>query len=167
MSGMASRITKQDKEKVSKFIFALNNLLEEHRVKPGTEIYECDNGDIEATGKIYTNGKEVVTADSFTNGTGIGSGSSPGSTGNWVRLPNGMLLQWGTMPSQQDSTATVYFPQSFSTTNVSVVVSGGVKNNNNSAGENPTTVVAVASSYFQTWTTENVNTTAWWIAMGF
>ena len=49
MSGMASRITKQDKEKVSKFIFALNNLLEEHRVKPGTEIYECENGDIKST----------------------------------------------------------------------------------------------------------------------
>ena len=127
-----------------------------------------NNGVIEAGGKIYAEGnKEVLTADSFTNGTGIGSGSSPGSTGNWVRLPNGMLLQWGTMPSQQDSTATVFFPQAFSTTNVSVVVSGGVKNGNNSAGENPTTVVAVASSYFQTWTTENVNTTAWWIAMGF
>ena len=51
MGGMASRITKEDKETVSKFIFALNNLLEEHRVKPVTEIYECDNGDIE--GKIH------------------------------------------------------------------------------------------------------------------
>ena len=56
MSGMASRITKQDKEKVSKFIFALNNLLEDHRVKPGTEIYECDNGDIEA--KIHLKFKD-------------------------------------------------------------------------------------------------------------
>ena len=56
MSGMASRITKQDKEKVSKFIFALNNLLEEHRVKLGTEIYECDNGDIEA--KIHLKFKD-------------------------------------------------------------------------------------------------------------
>lgn len=135
--------------------------------RSGTSVIRLkNNGDIEATGKIYTNGKEVVTADSFTNGTGVGDFSTPGSTGNWVRLPNGMLLQWGTMPSQQDSYGTVYFPQAFSTTNVSVVVSGGVRIATG-AGENPTTVVAVASSYFQTWTTENVNTTAWWIAMGF
>lgn len=136
--------------------------------KTGTSAIRLKNtGVIEATGKIYAEGKEVLTADSFTSGTGVGSFSTPDSTGNWVRLPNGMLLQWGTLPAQQDSTATVFFPQTFSTTNVSVVVSGGVKNNNNGAGENPTTVVAVAPSYFQTWTTENVNTTAWWIAMGF
>ena len=137
--------------------------------KSGTSAIRLkNNGVIEANGKIYAEGnKEVLTADSFTNGTGVGSGSSPGSTGNWVRLPNGMLLQWGTMPSQQDSYGTVYFPQAFSTTNVSVVVSGGVKYPNNSASENPTTVISVGSSYFQTWTTENVNTTAWWIAMGF
>ena len=48
MSGMASRITKEDKETVSKFIFALNNLLEEHKVNLSTQIYDCDNGDIES-----------------------------------------------------------------------------------------------------------------------
>lgn len=48
MSGMASRITKEDKETVSKFIFSLNNLLKEHKVKLSTQIYECDTGDIES-----------------------------------------------------------------------------------------------------------------------
>jgi hypothetical protein len=36
MSGMASRITKEDKETVSKFIFSLNTLLEEHKVELST-----------------------------------------------------------------------------------------------------------------------------------
>jgi hypothetical protein len=49
MSGMASRITKEDKETVSKFIFSLNNLLEEHKVQLSTQIYECENGDIKST----------------------------------------------------------------------------------------------------------------------
>jgi hypothetical protein len=136
--------------------------------KTGTSAIRLKNtGVIEATGKIYTGGKEVLTVDSFTNGAGVGAGSTSGSSGNWVKLPNGMLLQWGTIPSQQDSTATVVFPQAFTSPRVAVTVSGGVKNNNDSAGENPTTVVSVSSVSFQTWTTENVNTTAWWIAMGF
>ena len=98
----------------------------------------------------------------------MGVGTTPsGATGNWVRLPNGMLLQWGSMPSQQDTTGYVYFPQAFTTSDVAVTCSGGVKDGNNGAGENPTTVTVVTQTYFRTWTTENVNTTAWWIAMGF
>ena len=117
--------------------------------------------------EILITGDSYVKLSDFTTGIGVGAGSTLGSTGNWVRLPNGMLLQWGTMPSRQDSYGTVYFPQAFSTTNVAVTVSGGVTVGDIDDRENPTTVIAVGSTFFQTWTTENVNTIAWWIAMGF
>ena len=48
-SGMASTITKEDRKNVSKFISHLNNLLEEHGANLGTEIFECENGDIKST----------------------------------------------------------------------------------------------------------------------
>lgn len=158
-------------------IVDLNDGFASHRFTSGIKIYSANKGGTNAI-TLASNGtisaKEILLANDsyvklsdFTNGSGVGVGSTPGSAGNWVRLPNGMLLQWGTMPSQQDSYATVYFPQAFSTTNVAVTVSGGVTSGDIDDRENPTTVVAVGSSFFQTWTTENVNTTAWWIAMGF
>ena len=158
-------------------IVDLNDGFASHRFTSGVKVYSANKGGTNAI-TLASNGtinaKELlIPSDSyvklsqFTTGTGVGAGSAPGSTGNWVRLPNGMLLQWGTMPSKQDQYASVYFPQTFDTINVAVTVSGGVKDGNNDAKENPTTVIAVGSSYFQTYTTENVNTTAWWIAMGF
>jgi hypothetical protein len=158
-------------------IVDLNDGFSSHRFTNGVKVYSgnksgtnaitlASNGTINAK-ELLIPSDSYVKLSQFTTGTGVGAGSVPGSTGNWVRLPNGMLLQWGSMPSQQDQYATVYFPQTFSTVNVAVTVSGGVKDGNNDAKENPTTVIAVGTSYFQTYTTENVSTTAWWIAMGF
>lgn len=124
------------------------------------------NGDIEAEGDIYSNGTKLVSLGDFTNGSGVNPGSTIGSTGNWCKLPNGMLLQWGTIPANQDSYSTLYFPQAFTTSDVAVTCSGGVKISSG-GGENPATVTSVSSTSFQIWTTENVNTTAWWVAMGF
>jgi hypothetical protein len=158
-------------------IVDLNDGFSSHRFTNGVKVYSANksgtnaitlasNGTISAK-ELLIPSDSYVKLSQFTTGTGVGAGSVPGSTGNWVRLPNGMLLQWGSMPAQQDQYATVVFPQAFSTINVAVTVSGGVKDGNNDAKENPTTVIAVGSSFFQTYTTENVNITAWWIAMGF
>jgi len=158
-------------------IVDLNDGFSSHRFTNGVKVYSGNksgtnaitlgsNGTINAKEILIPSDSYVKLSD-FTTGTGVGVGSTTGSTGNWVKLPNGMLLQWGSMPSKQDSYGIVYFPQVFSTINVAVTVSGGVKVGDNSASENSTTVITVGSSYFQTWTTENVNTTAWWIAMGF
>lgn len=135
----------------------------------GSQVIRLKNtGDIEAVGNVYSNNNQrLVSINEFTNGSGVGGGSTSGSTANWVKLPNGMLLQWGTIPARQDSYTTLYFPQAFATNNVAVTCSGGIKVGNTGAGENGTTVYEVRSTYFKTWTTENVQTTAWWVAMGF
>lgn len=125
------------------------------------------NGDIEADGVITSGGNALLTLGNFTSGTGVGEFSTAGSTGNWVRLPNGMLLQWGTIPATQNSYSTIYFPQAFSTSAVSVTVSGGIRAGVNDAQQNPLGVTEVASSYFSAYQAENVTTTAWWMAMGF
>jgi len=125
------------------------------------------NGDIEADGTITSAGSALLKLSDFTTGTGVGEFSTPGSSGNWVRLPNGMLLQWGTIPANQNSYSTVYFPQAFSTGSVSVTVSGGVRAGDNDAQQNPLTVTSVSSSAFSAYQTENVFVTAWWMAMGF
>jgi hypothetical protein len=159
-------------------IVDLNDGFASHRFTSGVKIYSDNksgtnaitlgaNGTINAKEILIPSDSYVKLSDFTSAQNVIGEFSTFGSTGNWVRLPNGMLLQWGTMPSQQNSYAIVYFPQAFSTTNVAVTVSGGVRDGVTTAGENPTTVIAVGPAYFQTYTTENVNTTAWWIAMGF
>ena len=110
-------------------------------------------------------GYTPVSVADFTNG----SGAVSGGTGYWCRLPNGLLLQWGTTTVFKDSYTTVYFPQTFSGT-PGVSISGGVKAGDVSAQENPATLTSVGPSYFQCWQTENVpagGTTAWWTAIGF
>lgn len=158
-------------------IVDLNDGFSSHRFTNGVKVYSgnksgtnaitlASNGTINAK-EILIPSDSYVKLSNFTNGTGVGFGSSPSSTGNWTRLPNGLLLQWGTIPAQQDNKVTLYFPQAFTTADVAVTVSGGVKDGSGTASQNPTTVVAVGSTYFQTWTTEDVNITAWWIAIGY
>jgi hypothetical protein len=114
-------------------------------------------------GTLTKGGQNVLSLGDFANG----SAPVDGGVGYWVRLPNGMLLQWGTAAIRQDSTTTVIFPTAFATNQVAAVVSGGVRNNNTGAGENPATVTSVTSTFFTFWQTENVTTTGWWMAMGF
>ena len=109
----------------------------------------------------------------FANNVNVLLSSDPsGAIGNWTRLPNGMLLQWGVMPVRQDGNDYVQFPQAFLSESVSVVVSGGVRVGTVNATENTTTVYAVYSTGFNTYTAENQNNfnatkQAWWMAMGF
>jgi len=125
------------------------------------------NGDIEADGTITSAGSALLKLSDFTTGTGVGELSSPGSTGNWVRLPNGMLLQWGTVLATQNSFSTIYFPQAFSTENVAVTISGGIRAGVNDSQQNPIGVTSVSSTTFSAYQAENTTTTAWWIAIGF
>lgn len=138
--------------------------------KSGTSVIRLrNNGNIEASGQIFSGSSRAVTLSEFTSGFGSGQGGSTGgNTANWTKLPNGIIIQWGTLPISQDSYSTLYFPQAFTSgTQPAVTVSGGVRAGQTGAGENPATVTTVTTSYFQVWQTENTSGTAWWIAVGY
>jgi hypothetical protein len=130
----------------------------------------ASNGTISAKEIVIPNTSYVKMSD-FANNVNVLLSSSAGATGNWTRLPNGMLLQWGIMTVTHSNYDSVTFPTAFLSESVSVVVSGGIRAFS-SANENPTTVWGVFSTGFYTYTAENVNQsfsnpTAWWMAMGF
>ena len=130
----------------------------------------ASNGTISAKEIVIPNTSYVKMSD-FANAVNVPISSSAGATGNWTRLPNGMLLQWGSMTVTRDTYDSVTFPQAFLSESVSVVVSGGFRAFT-TATQNPTTVWGVLSTGFFTYTAEDVNQSfgspiAWWMAMGF
>lgn len=96
-------------------------------------------------------------------GTGYTQFNSP--TG-WSKLPNGLIIQWGTIAVSQDQDLTTSFPTAFSPGSFSrVVISGGVVDNDYQ--ENVVTVISSDTTSFRTYNAANVSYTGYWIAVGF
>jgi hypothetical protein len=79
--------------------------------------------------------------------------------GGWTFLPGGLLMQYGTASSNA-ATVTVNFPVSFTTTNISVVVT------NNANSGNSTGVGNITNAKFDMFRGGSSTVTVRWIAVG-
>lgn len=124
--------------------------------KSGSSVIRLrSNGNIEASGTITTNGNSVLTLNDFTR--------LAGSNG-WTRLPNGLILQYGTATSFAQVTTTITYPTSFSSFSIAVV-SGGEGGAN--AQDNNPYVTSAGTSSFTVFNARNLSCTVWWIAIGY
>ena len=108
-------------------------------------------------GPLTRNGQTVLTVADFTTGSG------------WTRLPNGMLIQYGTGTVRSESYGYVYFPVAFNSF-AYAVVSGSSQSTSDGRQAGPG-VVGTTTSYFSVFsgryesgpTTISFN----WIAVGY
>ena len=101
-------------------------------------------------------GQDVLTALDFTTGSG------------WTRLPNGLLLQYGTAFVNRRTYTTVSYPISFSS--FSIAVCSGSTQSNGDGSQGAPGVVASEASYFQTFFGTDAGGSGIvirWIAIGY
>lgn len=107
---------------------------------------------INATSGLTRAGQPVLTLADFTNGSG------------WTRLPNGLILQYGTATASPNATTTIPYPTSFISFSVAVV-SGG--EGGFDAQDNNPYVTSTTTTNFSMRNARDASCTVWWIAIGY
>lgn len=96
---------------------------------------------ISATGTITRGGSNVIAISDFTTG--------PSGTG-WTRLPNGLLIQYGTFVMNTESTQNVSFPIAFSSFS-HTVVSGSAQSNSDGRQAGPGITSTSTTGFSVSW----------------
>lgn len=112
-------------------------------------------GSIQANGQISSGGSNVLTLADFTKG---------GTSTGWTRLPNGLILQYGSATSFAETTTTVTYPTAFSSFSIAVL-SGG--EGGAGAQDNNPYVTSAGTSSFTMFSARGISATVWWIAIGY
>ncbi len=107
--------------------------------------------------KINSTGNVTVVGNNLTLGT------SSISTSGYSRLPNGLLLQWGTVFVNQDSSASVTFPVAFAALyNISITAQSSLS----TAGAGLDGVSSQSTTGFTLNHGQDGNITFYWLAIG-
>ena len=108
-------------------------------------------------GPLTKNGEDVLTAADFTSGPG------------WTRLPNGLLIQYGTASLISERYSTVYYPITFNSFSIAVI-SGSTQDSGDGRQAGPGTTYS-GTSYFNAYSGRYESGpkyfTGYWIAIGY
>jgi len=131
----------------------------------GTKDFFLYDGNASASRLNISNTGVVTVSNSLTVSTNtLNLGTSSISANGYSRLPNGLLLQWGTSASiNQDSSGTVTFPVAF-TTLYNIQITGRQNINTGSGGSD--TISAQSTTQFTIAHGADGTSTFYWMAIG-
>ena len=123
------------------------------------------------TGNLTGNVTGNVTGDvtgtasgNLTNSSFTGAGNQSLTANGFQKLPGGIIMQWGSLTANEDTSTTVTLPLAFPTAVASISVT---IRENSSNDRNPLKVGTTSLSSFTIRNTQGTALTAYWIAIGY
>lgn len=84
----------------------------------------------------------------------------------YVKLSNGLIIQWGSDTATANTTTTISFPTAFDTNCWAVVASGSQDTSQNAQDNWPAVRAILSTSQFTVISADDANNNFWWIAIG-